>query len=416
MLTTSTPEVVNPVSDACEAAGVPCISTVVPWEAWYFGRGAKPGDKPAFKCTYHFCFGVEEFAAGLLPRVDRRCTTNKKVGVLYPNDADGNAIRAALGPLLEKAGYTVVDPGAYNDGTNDYSVADRAVQDEELRDLQHLPDPAGLRDVLAAGRAAGLQAHDRADRQDRPVPLAGRGARRASARACRHRATGRRPSRTVVADRRPAQGRSPTATRRPGKQWNQQLGSTAGAARRRLSPRSRPRRPEGQGRRGQGDRQLQVDTPLGHLDWTRAGRRTSSPRRSSAASGSRATKYRSTSSLCENAADPNVPIAAKLKPYNALCSIDRADPRGGGLRKRFGALVGARRRRLRRRRGRGGGHRRPERRRQDDAARRAGRRASARTPGTVRLRGEDVTAARRRPPAAGAASAARTRSRGRSAA
>jgi len=39
MLTTSTPEVVNPVSDACEASGTPCISTVVPWEAWYFGRG-----------------------------------------------------------------------------------------------------------------------------------------------------------------------------------------------------------------------------------------------------------------------------------------------------------------------------------------------------------------------------------------
>ena len=27
MLTTSTPEVVNPVSDACEAAGVPCLAT-----------------------------------------------------------------------------------------------------------------------------------------------------------------------------------------------------------------------------------------------------------------------------------------------------------------------------------------------------------------------------------------------------
>ena len=33
MLTTSTPEQVNPVSDACEAAGVPCLSTVMPWEA-----------------------------------------------------------------------------------------------------------------------------------------------------------------------------------------------------------------------------------------------------------------------------------------------------------------------------------------------------------------------------------------------
>ena len=62
MLTTSTPETVNPVADACEAAGVPCISTVVPWEAWYFGRGAKPEDKKAFRYTYHFCFGVEEFA------------------------------------------------------------------------------------------------------------------------------------------------------------------------------------------------------------------------------------------------------------------------------------------------------------------------------------------------------------------
>ncbi|HEY6379991.1 MAG TPA: ABC transporter substrate-binding protein, partial [Candidatus Dormibacteraeota bacterium] len=43
LLATSTPETVNPVSDAAEAAGIPCLSTVVPWEAWYFGRGAKPG-------------------------------------------------------------------------------------------------------------------------------------------------------------------------------------------------------------------------------------------------------------------------------------------------------------------------------------------------------------------------------------
>ncbi len=42
LLATSTPETVNPVSDAAEASGVPCISTGVPWEAWYFGRQAKP--------------------------------------------------------------------------------------------------------------------------------------------------------------------------------------------------------------------------------------------------------------------------------------------------------------------------------------------------------------------------------------
>src|SRR6202043_1457064 len=117
MLATSTPETVNPVSDASEAAGVPCISTVVPWEAWYFGRGAKPGQPSPFKFTFHFCFGVDQFASAythLWPQV----TTNKKVGVMWPNDADGNAIRQALGPRLQNAGYTIVDPGAYTDGTN----------------------------------------------------------------------------------------------------------------------------------------------------------------------------------------------------------------------------------------------------------------------------------------------------------
>src|SRR5438105_13702248 len=90
MLATSTPESVNPVSDASEAAGVPCISTVVPWEAWYFGRGAKPGGPSPFKYTYHFCFGVAQFNDAythLWPQVP----TNKVVGVMWPNDADGNA-------------------------------------------------------------------------------------------------------------------------------------------------------------------------------------------------------------------------------------------------------------------------------------------------------------------------------------
>src|SRR5438270_36221 len=92
---------------ALAAAGlldVPCISTVVPWEAWYFGRQADPKKPKPFKYTFHFCFGVQQFFLAythLWPQVK----TNKKVGVLWPNDADGNAIRASLGPLLKKAGY-----------------------------------------------------------------------------------------------------------------------------------------------------------------------------------------------------------------------------------------------------------------------------------------------------------------------
>ena len=67
MLTTSTPEVVNPVSDACEAAGVPCISTVVPWEAWYFGRGAKPGEALAVPLHLPLLLRGRELLQHVLP-------------------------------------------------------------------------------------------------------------------------------------------------------------------------------------------------------------------------------------------------------------------------------------------------------------------------------------------------------------
>jgi branched-chain amino acid transport system substrate-binding protein len=122
ILTTSTPEVVNPTSDAAEAAGVPCLSTIVPWEAWYFGRGAKPGQPSPFKWTYHFSFGVAQFVTAYLNTWDNGgVATNKKLGVLLPNDADGQAIRAHLVPALSAKGYDVTDPGAYEDGTSDYS-------------------------------------------------------------------------------------------------------------------------------------------------------------------------------------------------------------------------------------------------------------------------------------------------------
>src|SRR5437588_3627041 len=37
MLVSSTPDTTNPVSDACESHGVPCISTVAPWQSWFVG-------------------------------------------------------------------------------------------------------------------------------------------------------------------------------------------------------------------------------------------------------------------------------------------------------------------------------------------------------------------------------------------
>ncbi|OHC72163.1 MAG: ABC transporter substrate-binding protein [Rhodocyclales bacterium RIFCSPLOWO2_02_FULL_63_24] len=140
MLAISTPEVVNPVSDACEAAGVPCLSSVMPWEAWYFGRGAKPGAPSPYKWSFHFSFGVGSFVRAYTAQWNL-IPTNRKVGVLYPNDADGNAIRANLAPELAKAGFTIVDPGPYENGTTDYTAQIARFKAEKCEIFNTFPIP-----------------------------------------------------------------------------------------------------------------------------------------------------------------------------------------------------------------------------------------------------------------------------------
>jgi branched-chain amino acid transport system substrate-binding protein len=121
MLVASTPDTVNPVADQCEANGVPCISSVAPWEAFYFARGGKP-DK-AFKWTYHFFWGLGDII-GVFQDLWVGAGAGKVAGVLWPNDADGNAWadpKTGL-PQIKGKGYRLVDPGHYTNQTLDYSA------------------------------------------------------------------------------------------------------------------------------------------------------------------------------------------------------------------------------------------------------------------------------------------------------
>jgi len=158
MLTTSTPEVTNPVADAAEAAGTPCLSTIVPWESWYFGRGAKPGKPSPFKWTYHFSFGGKDFFVAYNSLWTGPVKTNKKVGILYPNDADGNAVRENLAPALAKAGFTIVDGGAYEDGTTDFSAQISKFKAERCEIFNTFPIPP---DFATFWRQAAQQGYTR---------------------------------------------------------------------------------------------------------------------------------------------------------------------------------------------------------------------------------------------------------------
>ena len=57
LLVASTPETTNPVGDQAETNEVPCISTMSPWQPWFFARGGKPD--AGFKYTYHYFWGLE---------------------------------------------------------------------------------------------------------------------------------------------------------------------------------------------------------------------------------------------------------------------------------------------------------------------------------------------------------------------
>ena len=88
VLTAGTPETANPVSDACELNEIPCISSVVPWQPWFFGRKGDPAK--GFNYTYHLFWGLED-VIGNFTNGWKSVATNKKVGGLFPNDGDGNA-------------------------------------------------------------------------------------------------------------------------------------------------------------------------------------------------------------------------------------------------------------------------------------------------------------------------------------
>src|ERR1700722_11393432 len=121
LVAASTPDTTNPVADQAEVNEVPCITTDCPWQPYFFGRNGDPAK--GFTWTYHFFWGLEDVIGAFLPMWDS-ASTNKVVGGLFPNDADGNAwgdAKLGLPPALAKAGYKLTAPGRYQLMNNDFT-------------------------------------------------------------------------------------------------------------------------------------------------------------------------------------------------------------------------------------------------------------------------------------------------------
>jgi branched-chain amino acid transport system substrate-binding protein len=120
LVASSTPDTTNPVADQAEANETPCITDNAPWQSYFFGRHGTP-DK-GFTWTYHFFWGVEDVIASFFA-LWKSVETNKVVGVLFPNDEDGNALgdaKVGFPPAIQEAGYKLIDTGRFQPFSDDY--------------------------------------------------------------------------------------------------------------------------------------------------------------------------------------------------------------------------------------------------------------------------------------------------------
>jgi len=157
LLAAGTPEMVNPVADVAEKAGMPCLSTTVPWQAYFFGRQKDPAKPQPFNWTYHFFWGLEDIVA-VYSNMWQRAANNKVVAGVFAHDPDGDAwssTQTGMPATLVKQGYSFVEDPRPDVGANSYQDL---IDNFKARDAQILtgvippPDFATLWSELGTRR------------------------------------------------------------------------------------------------------------------------------------------------------------------------------------------------------------------------------------------------------------------------
>jgi branched-chain amino acid transport system substrate-binding protein len=132
---------INPVADQCEANGVPCLSTLAPWQPYFFPRGGDPA--VGFDWTYHFFWGADQLVA-VFGDLWKSVDTDKTVGLLCPNDPDGNALadpKTGFPAGVSALGYKLVDPGRFQTLSDDFSSVIGQMKDGGVEIVAGIPIP-----------------------------------------------------------------------------------------------------------------------------------------------------------------------------------------------------------------------------------------------------------------------------------
>ena len=119
LIAASSPETVCPAADQAEGSGTPGLFSDCPMESFWISRSKDPA-KDTFKWTNNFFWSLNDQSTVYMDMWNK-APSNKIIGVMFPNDADGNGDRTVWPDMLKQGGYKMIDGGSYQDGTEDYT-------------------------------------------------------------------------------------------------------------------------------------------------------------------------------------------------------------------------------------------------------------------------------------------------------
>ena len=163
MCVAQTPDTTVPVVQQCTNNEIPVLSNNAPWQPHYLGIGGELGpDAPppvASEWNYHFFWGLEDVISVFLSMWNE-LSPGATIGALWPDDPDGNAWgdpNVGFPPALEAAGYTVIDPGRFPLGGNDFTAQINQFKENGVTIVTGVLPPPDFGNFWAQAQQQGLE-------------------------------------------------------------------------------------------------------------------------------------------------------------------------------------------------------------------------------------------------------------------
>ncbi len=119
LVSSGTPDTVDPSADQAEALGCPMVCTNDPLEAFIYGRGHTLDTVETY--VYGLLFGVSQELV-TEPIAFNTVQTNKHMGLIFANDTDGNSWLPVMKAGMAALGYQLTVPQLYPDGAEDFTA------------------------------------------------------------------------------------------------------------------------------------------------------------------------------------------------------------------------------------------------------------------------------------------------------